>query len=248
MSVIWPNITDEGWKSIEVGCDRKPPCGTPLRTDGHWSVQGLVECCFASGPTMVDIVGGPPLLKSGSVITAPDALKYDGSAHHYRNTSRLISLAEVTLIAIVKPESVDNGSTTEVIGIGSSVSSNPLCMIGKGPTVCPSFRVRDASGTNQEVSLTTIFWNNNKFWTLTGVRSQSKNHMSVYIDGIQRATSTATTMGSVSFNRIAVGGLLRSSFGLGMPCEVKGLFVYNRALSPQEIASISANPYQVCQP
>ena len=160
--------------------------------------------------------------------------------------SRLTSAAECSIFASVTPKGAIS-ATQSFGGSGNTSSANPMFLIGSGSTDASqvSFRVRNLAATNQEVTSASGVLVADTPITIAGCRSEAGNFHRVYANGLRLATAAATAIGAVDYNTFAAHGLLRTSFGLQVGSEVNLLMAWNRALSDADIASLSANPWQI---
>ena len=190
-------------------------------------------------------VGSVPLAFTPSGVAASTS----GSTYLFRNSvSGSFSLAESSLTAILTP---DTPSTASVYAAcyGSSASGNPLFMIGQGGTTNQvGFRTRDAANVDVATAATDADWAQGKTAILTGTRSAIAALQRVYINGRQIASTAVGTPAATTFDRFAIGGLLRSTFALGWAGRTGLVLVHNRALSAAEVRSLYINPWQIFAP
>lgn len=211
--------------------------------------RGLIEAYLPIGTRGVDVIAAAPMPVGVSTVNVRVG-KYGrasvfSSSLNARNSARMQSLAECSIFAIALNSGTS--ATTEICGYGNSGSANPLFMLGMSPlSPTPSFRVRDTANTNQEVSGGT--WASASDAILCGTRSEAGNFQKMYVNGLEANTAAATAMGSVAFDRWAVGGLRRNTDGLYLTGAVYLAAVWNRALSPAEVKSLSDNPWQIFAP
>lgn len=211
--------------------------------------RGLIEAYLPIGTRGVDVIAAAPMPVGVSTVNVRVG-KYGrasvfSSSLNARNSARMQSLAECSIFAIALNSGTS--ATTEICGYGNSGSANPLFMLGMSPSSpTPSFRVRDTANTNQEVSGGT--WASASDAILCGTRSEAGNFQKMYVNGLEANTAAATAMGSVAFDRWAVGGLRRNTDGLYLTGSVYLAAAWNRALSPAEVKSLSDNPWQIFVP
>lgn len=68
----------------------------------------------------------------------------------------------------------------------------------------------------------------------------------VFVDGSLRATASATALAIPSAGYVLIGAETNDGYACGKPITLT--LIWNRALSVTEIASVSANPWQVFEP
>lgn len=191
-----------------------------------------------SGPTYNTGVGGT-------------SRRYSFASAQYSNRPSvpLSQVKECTFLVYWSPgTSASNAGA--VFAYGSSTTNNPFVVVGWATGNQPYFRVQDTAATNQTVTGTGAKLTTQSATQLPHVqvctRSQSLNFVRTYVDGIIDTNTTATTMGAWAADRTAVGVLLRAAVATQQDVfNFHVALVWNRALSPAEVASISANPWQV---
>lgn len=221
---------------------------------------GLIDAILPIGGRMVSI--GPnnrfdnftntnaPTVGYGNstgALSAGLSYNYTAASNQYssRNSSPVTQVKEITLLAVWSTSVV--ASTGAIFSYGNSGSNNPFIYIGASATNNPYFRAQDNTPTNQAVTGSSAKLAINQLHVTIGTRSQSNNFHRLYVDGLlDAASTTATTLGTYTqSDRTAVGVLLRSTTAVAQNGRVFLCLAWNRALSPSEVASISANPWQV---
>ncbi len=222
-----------------------------------WSnpiTQGLVDVFIPNGAVLLnmgkgravamDAVNGAAIEPHGAGLAAT----YSASAYHRRTSAPDFDLAEVTLLAVCTPADTA-AAATAVIAYGSSVSNNPLLLMGQGTGgSAVNFRVRGGSSTpDQEAAgpVAPSIWSSGKSAVLVGIRSANLGRQTIYCGGQQVNSIPYTSMSNPVFNRSAVGALLRSSTSFNWSGNVSLGLAFNRALSDEEVRSLTVNPWQI---
>lgn len=231
-----------------MGNIRYPRITQPQQGVGvDWShplAKGLVEAWIPANNL---------LSRSGSVLFSVQATgvaaQTNGTVYLFRNSvPSLFNLAESSITAILTPDTISNASVYAAC-YGSSASGNPLFMIGQGGTTNQlGFRTRDAANIDVATASTDADWANGKTAIVTGTRSAIAALQRVYINGRQIASTAVGTPAATTFDRFAIGGLLRSTFALGWAGRTGLVLVHNRALSAAEVRSLYINPWQIFAP
>lgn len=227
---------------------RQPRTSQPQGPVGiDWSnpiTRGLVYAWIPStdtltksgAPTLTTNVKGVGLATNGS------------SSYEFSNSAPTFSLDECSVTAILTPIAVANSSSFAVCA-GNSGNSNPLFMLGQGATAGQlAFRTRDAAGTDLEVKAAAGAWANGVTSVASGTRSKSAALQRVYSNGSQIGASAVGTASATTFDRFAIGCLLRSSAALFWAGATSFVAIHNRALSAAEVKSLSDNPWQIFAP
>ena len=170
------------------------------------------------------------------------------STYEYLNSAPVFDLNECSLTAMLTPQNI-NGASSFAVSAGQNASANPLFMIGQGATSNQlGFRTRDNAGTDIEAKGASADWANGVSSVVTGTRSKTASLQRVFAAGKQVASIAAGTAAATTFDRFAIGCLLRSSAALFWQGSTNLVLIHNRALSDTEIKSLSANPWQIFQP
>lgn len=240
------------WVPIAQDWATKPPCGTPLRTDGHWSVQGLVGCWLfneGGGNALHGLVG-----KDASLIYAPE-WKNDGVYTSFSSSSGNYPCIVVPVTwDVTKPFTVmhrSQGFSSELYShyywaIDGASNSSPLIALsqygsGRVQALFNHSQVLYESVTTCEIGVA---------HTVCNVIVPGTKWEIYYSGKLKRTITSLAATNSETMQYLSIGAYKRqaSSVYLGLGGITSFASIYNRALSPAEIASISANPYQVCQP
>jgi hypothetical protein len=204
---------------------------------------------LARGLVFAWVPASEPLLRSGnparSATPSGAGIVTDGSAYLYQNAAPGFSLDECSLTAILTPANFDQ-SSVYAVGCGSSSNSTPLFLLGQGATARQlAFRTRDSGNADVVTAATSSAWQNQATALVSGTRSLTSGRQRLYLQGAELANSTVSAAAATSFDRLAIGGLLRSSFALGFSGTTSLVLVHNRALSAAEQMALASNPWQV---
>lgn len=215
------------WTPINRDWTVKPPLGTPLRTDGHWSVQGLVGCWLfnegAGGSCVNAVTGKKSVVAPANVVWHNDGLDFSaGSA------------------------GIDGGTINTVSGMGISLFLDGCFYYRYSYAYAMAVQMNDrwlGFATNSDGTLYTgmPYGRIRACITSDPQAVVQKN----YFDG-QFRDSFASYAASITNAPVILGA--NSSRTTSFNGSISVALIYNRVLSPNEIASLSANPYQVCQP
>ena len=233
------------WVPKDIDWTTKPPCGTPLRTDGHWSVHGMSRGCLLSegaGTVVHDLLG---FAYTTNVNWANAGLLY---THGGAGVMAIPGAVPVGPYTIIWVGTVNNTATDTRRLVSVYNSSTPGAILGPSTSSNYSrarFVVFNTSGV-AFTAQTSISMQAGNRYVLCGVFDGAYAYC--YVNGVLSAKSSAfsgTIRGGASYT-LYDGKEPVGTTPIGHVSET--ILVYNRAPSPQEIASISANPYQVCQP
>ncbi|MBJ6723689.1 choice-of-anchor D domain-containing protein [Geomesophilobacter sediminis] len=236
----------------------KPPFGTALRTDGDWSVAGLFGCWLlneGTGAIAHSLVpnGDLQFLDAGSTapVWVPAGMAFShgvsgtvyghlsSPAGFFPNNSAFTVVQNVTVQPLAPYEDMEfwsvYGSGLPAIGLGVS-----------GDGGGNYYRMRWGwNGTETNSAAYRLPPGN---YTLATVVSGTS--VSIYRNG---ALFYASTLGAPPPYKgtFSIGSYHRDSSNTtyyGLNGSVGFTLLYNRALSPAEVAAISANPWKVAQP
>ncbi len=115
---------------------------------------------------------------------------------------------------------------------GSTSTNVPFDGIYLDSTHKPAFTVRDNVGT-QIVLTGSSAVNDGRWHQVVGVRNGAT--MSLYVDGKQAATASASALGAVALNTTTVGALKRTTVSNYFSGSIDEAAVYVRALGAAEI-------------
>lgn len=229
------------WTPINRDWTTKPPLGTPLRADGHWSVQGLVGCWLfneGAGRKAQNIVNGAFGTLS-NIVYGTDCITNSGSG--YIDCGNVLGgFSRLTVVAKVLCTSAS--AAGQIISKGYDGSGTEWQLYVEQTTGKLVFDTYTGNNYGAKTSDDIVGKR------ITAAGSYDGTTWRVYVDG--KLSGQADGIGPSSRNRRLLVGAVDIDYTPGQFFSGKmwQILIYNRALSPNEIASLSANPYQVCQP
>jgi Concanavalin A-like lectin/glucanases superfamily len=217
----------------------------PNRTD---LTRGLVLLWNGATPSFAPIAGIPTSINGGASLrsfvntVSPD---FNGTSVDYRWNRAVTGTnpSEATLFALC---STDSGGERTLIGMSRSSNNNPLFRIELNGTGFwqAQFRGDGATVTNVTGGGAP---STNRLYFIVGVFRSGTGQKELWIDGVQGATST-TDIGTITLDQTEIGVVVRSGAVQWWDGVIPLAGIYNRALSPAEIATLSKNPWQLFQP
>lgn len=252
---------------VQQDWDVKPPSGTPLRRDGHWSVQGLVGCWAfneGGGVTLFDATD-----RYNGTIGSRASLKSEGLV--FGGTTGIAGNPQVGSVAILGPLTESSifaffrtkSTATQISSAGDAIYSERaatganIYKLALSNTLAPmsvEFTYRnDASVLLQQRVLATTANDGN--WHTAAATKRGTAH-TVYFDGWSTATGiyggANSNFTNANMQCLVGGDAADASATWGSPLAGNGaiglVVRYTRALSAAEIASLSTNPWQVFEP
>jgi len=220
---------------------------------GNPLAKGLVDAWNGANPLFHSSFGTPQALtQTGGLSKVYSSLAgagagFDGLTQYIsRNGSAITNTVEATLLVIALPLNT-SAATKAIFGYGNSATANTILFVGQGNTSGQlSFFARSDANTQQILQVTApSVWGSGVPCTIVGTRSESKNYHRLYCNGVSLSPTTATALGTSTFNRTTVGALVRNSPGLNWTGNVYLALSWNRALDESEVQAITANPWQV---
>lgn len=227
----------------------KPPSGTLVRQDGHWSASGLLLCHAYTMPSSTH--ARSEILISNlyhGVITGPT---YLGNA---------LSIADNTTHRVVSacPHPTNNFT----IAITFKFNTTPAGGVLYSPddsnlgAMCPEVFLSSGKVAFCRLAkdTTTYGWVESPYSVCDGklhtvVVTVSGGAHVMYIDGIRRASTSGNTTPFVGSN--IMYGCKKGSSGLyvgSMGGQMHSVYVYNRVLSSEEAYLLSVNPWIIFEP
>jgi len=208
---------------------------------------GLAEASLSTSAGPIDVIRRSSFTKNGTptLITRDRGVATATvSPAGYYQTGRTViaSLAECCILSFGSMPP-GNQPTTQLCAAGATASGNPLLMLGQGGSSTLSFRTRNLASA--EVQTAGGDFKDGVARVYLGNRSESGNFQRVYANGVLQATAASGSLGATTFNSWALHGMLRTSWGLAMTSNIFLSLLWARSLSDVEIASISANPWQI---
>ena len=212
--------------------------GRQLRTDGHWSVDGLVFFPDFSGDT-----GNLPDLSpygNNGVITGAEwagegLLFNDGSSQYVEIPKAVVTDYPFTIICWFNSDDAANAQT--LVSIADTGSTSVKCrLVAAGNRAGDTLLAQNIG----QFAETTTGYTVGKWHQAVGVFVSATDRR-VYID----AGSIGTDSGNQTLAGLNVTGIGRDSDqtpGAYMSGRMRHVFIYNRALSASEIQALYINP------
>ena len=222
---------------IRIPRTTKPPLGTPI----DWSnplVQGLVGAWAfneGGGAEAFNTVTGKSTPLYVSEFFGPNGLASMGNIG--ASTESIVLGNDFTILSIQKE------ATAYGAALGLANSSGLRWTSVEGGTTF-RFLNRDPDGTTLiDLQPATGGGTSNTWITLASVMKSTTG--SLYRDGkfLSSTVGSISVAGNVAWNVSLLGGSGRNITG-----SVGYIYLFNRALSPAEIAALSANPWQIYEP
>lgn len=248
---------------------KQPPFGTRFRT-GHWSTRGLVSAWLMHPQHHMrydSLNGTTPQLsvdlrKSTRVATHQNGFVCTrtttplGMTDSWNSATAwaITDAAQLplnpnnpfTIVAWHRSRTVTPNNVKCLVGFGNSGTNTPYLQLMQTTSTMGhgSFQMRDDANNLMNINVTKVL-EPTRFYCL-GARSNGSNSHSLRIDGVNY-TST-TSLGTKTFDRFAIGGLLRATLANQCEGEFFGPLLYDRFLNDAEIDALAANPWIVFQP
>lgn len=223
----------------------KPPIGSVLRNDGHWSVRGLVGCWLfneGGGKIANNLTG----VSSGGVVGSAstfttNGIKFttDGSNNNYASIAATPALALTVYTVIVKITFNGNTSNNYIwaryhgagyTGLNQAYNAGGMGEYRYGGQ---SLGVAPVIGVAYTIAIVQKLGSGQPF--------SSYINKQLILDNSLWGAAPTTETGVWTF------GNLSTSAYKSVPITQEYALVYNRVLSAQEIASLHDNPYQMVQ-
>ena len=220
----------------------KPPLGTPI----DWSnplAQGLVGAWAFNegGGAPVDSVSAKRLTCSTvPAYSAGDIVRIQNTDTIYATFANL-SISECTVITCIRQTT--NINTAIFAGFYGSVVGQQF-MVRRSYSNYPILSSSNADRITGSTNLSVI----NTFYTHVITNSVKANQQTMFCNGVLQGVATFS-YNSLAYDTFQPAGCNSGSItGWGWNGFTKYTYLYNRALSAAEIASISANPWQLYEP
>jgi len=225
---------------IRVDRTSKPPIGTPLRSDGHWSVQGLVGAWAfneGAGQSTINVVTGSRVViqqGSGVITWTPDGMRIDDLA---------VSLNTPPPLGAMTIVSKGDYSNTPDIALSFKAGSNYPGIRYQGVDYTVLWLA--ASGNYRVFNAPLGYATRLNIIVIPGNSQSDVNSSSWYVDG--KALSVSST--DSTSPQDSRDSLLKGIIGLQWINQRNDyLGIYNRVLTPDQVKSLSDNPWQIYEP
>lgn len=227
----------------------------PAELDSSEVCKGIVDVWTGANPYYIAspknlsllTPTATPILTSGAWAKG---LQFDGSSQYLlRSASSMTQTAEGSLLVVALPLNT-SATTRSIFGYGNTASANQLFFIGQGASAGQlSFFARSDANTSQNLQVAGgAGWADGKPAVVIGTRSESKNIHRLYVNALSLSPTTATALGTSTFNRTTVGALTRNSTSLFFNGGVFLAIAWNRSLTEGEVTALSTNPWMVFKP
>lgn len=225
----------------------KPPAGTALRTDGHWSVNGLVGAWpfnEGSGTSAADLVGSHTAVLNGTgTVLDANGLTL-GTSGYAETDTPLINPPVFTVVS-----EIYGRVAWGVIGSFGGSAAGKGWDVGFGSTTDHS---KMTFGNVNDYTVSSLFNSGDDSTWIKTAWSCSGNggQFTAYKNGVAGTPVTVSTMQTPASKPFTIGAAHNNTSYLDYYSggKIKYLWLYNRALNSTEIASLSANPYQIFAP
>lgn len=232
---------------IRIDWTSKPPIGTPLRTDGHWSVQDLLICSVFNegGSTPLELVNGkwmPITYGTGtSSQWSPDGLQLISNV-----TTNASPTVEYVSIGSTKCLSVVEGSVVQVVkNLGATSGDQGTFQAGASHRRWILHQTTNASTFNLTIVLASGVY---KYIASAVPRNITIVQGMTWRNGGENGAGYINGKAGVIWAGAAVQTEVFASIPLHGNCEHDFLATYSKSLTTDQMASISASPWQVFEP
>lgn len=248
---------------IRVDRTSKPPAGTPMRTDGHWSVDGIAGhwgLLESAGSIAVDgspwrrnallDADKPPLWRGGALLF--NGLSTSFSRAYLPNADYLGGAAGATIVAGITASASQSSSDGLVLFLdnGKTTSTNRIMInITSGRAI----NIRSRSDTETQAQATTA----NGIVpvgvpvVVASAFDLARGQQRAYVGNREVVNAAASYAGATFTARSTIGGSIGSlpalpSYSFGGLIDFVAM--YRRALRPEQVAALAANPWQIYEP
>lgn len=227
---------------IPIRRDRtsKPPLGTPLRADGHWSVQGLASWAFNEGAGSRIVSSRNSFASAVSPLWSPNGPKVASSDQSWVSN---MSLAGPLLTVMVGFSPL--GAPISLSRVASNHNGSSYSFI-LGPYSVSFMRMRFNlnTGTGTDLNDPDPYPASGDH-VFCGVYDASK--MYLYRGGVLKSSVIKTGSIQNLANVLAFGA--NSDLSGAAPNFLYNFaYVWARVLASSEVSSLSANPWQIYEP
>lgn len=249
---------------IRVNRASKPPAGTPLRTDGHWSVDGIAGhwgMLEAAGSIAVDgspwrrnatlSATMPPLWKGGSLLFNGDA-STEYSRAYLPNADYLGGAAGATVVAGITASAGQASSSGLVMFLDNgttNITTRILLNITTGRAV--NIRSRSADETQAQATTANGIVPVGVPVVVASAFDLARGRQRAYV-GNREVVNAAASYARATFTaRSTIGGGIGCLPNLGSYSfggSIHFVALYRRALGAEQVAALAANPWQIYEP
>ena len=216
--------------------------------------RGLIVAISGSKP--VELVNGVALRSEGgpAIAGAPPGMsgpRFDGSSGVLWAPIPRIALGNWTLLQVVRGNSP--ATDRRSFNVGNSTTNTVIVAIGTGASNAAKVRavgVNDAGtapGDTGQVSAADAFVNTGS--RVVGLRYDRESGYQCFVNGVADGFAAYVDAASTyTVDRVGVGALYRTGAAAFFAGDSFGAFAWSRALSNEEIAEASRNPWQLFAP
>lgn len=264
LALIQGSTQGETWLELKEDWTSKPPIGTPLRSDGHWSVQGLVGAwgvLEGAGGTTFDSTNNQrhatlapanlPKWEAGSLgFNGASSTAY--SRCSLPNSDYLGGASGATVVCGVTPSTTQASAGGGLVFL-SNAASTSATRIFVNVTAQRAINLRCRSGVETQLQLTTAdgVVANSKSSVVSAVFDVSGKKQAAYVNS-QKILEQTTSFANAKFTPLVSTGCSIGAVdylpGYAFGGSIHFVWLYNTALSSEQVQSISENPWQVYQP
>lgn len=214
--------------------------------------KDLVFLASSTGTNMRDIVSGRTMTNVNNPVSGVNrkgsglVTNTSGNASHaWLPITGLNTNGRITLVATFR--TLTAGTDRRVLALGNSANSNPILAIASDATNSTALRLYsrgDSGGGNTAATaLGSITPFDGRETTVVVVFEPTRH--AAWADGVLIGENTGISLGASTFDRIAVGGLLRATIASNMHAIINMVAVFNNAISDDLAAKISLNPWKL---
>lgn len=248
---------------IRIDRTSKPPLGTPLRSDGHWSVQGLIGVYGGNEAAGTRIFDAGGIYHSTAMLRCecgPDGIVFNGttaagSGAQIGASPVLGGLSESSVFVVFKTTSpaVQIANSGDAIYSERAPTGNDIYKIAlvNLSGVQAEFTYRNDAGAllQQRVSAA---GSNDGGWHTAAIIKRGTAHTicyeSVSSTGTYGGTNTNFTNANMKCLIGGDGADANATWGGGATGAIGNVYRYSQALSLDQYYSLRANPWQVYEP
>lgn len=239
---------------------KKPPCGTRLRTDGHWSVPDAGSFLFNEngGITYFDSARGLRASVNGTVTAAENGALISGAGNflsipydpslHIGIGSTIFAVIEAKSLPPTNPAGIFvsniNGASYKGVNFIYTATGYIEVMLGAAATGIGANYRRSTTATNNSLAA-------GKKFSVAAIVTSFTTANTLLVDGKVCTTTTSGAGATFAAGTDASNiGRFCNNSGVYNPADTifDVLYIYNRPLSVAQVQGLHANPYLPCEP
>lgn len=164
---------------------------------------------------------------------------FDNSVSNYLVLAEsVLAVWPGTLSIWARPTSAIGSAEHTLLSMSDTTDNDPLFRTMVSATAKAQFQVRQRSGANTNNVIGTTTLSADTWYNVIGT-ANSDGHGEVFLNGTSEASS-ATTLGSVTFNRTSIGALVRGSVAQPFPGRLAEAGIWSVVLTQGEINMLAA--------